>query len=532
MGDRKENQKNAIQKIDDTIYSMNYRLTKLKSDRKVENDNIKIGMYDSEIRQLESQIDYFIGMKEDAEIMLAKVEVEEERKKWEDLITGAILIGIVSENLRFANQVKSSLFEGLISGFDSSLSGESDNDDSVMGTAVEVAAASLVTKEMVEGIINNKEFQYMAKYDPTKMARLEEEFKLEYEAAIEYALRRAGIKLGDSFEENEIKFRDSLKLKNGFEQVQVKASMFEVKNPNVFDNPEDKIIFDRILKESMELAKATRMIQNKFIEDRCTFRKTNGFTKEIVKKEQDLYDSILEYTEELRVRAMADVNSGKNDSSALKLYQVALEFLDPIMIQLKRDIVLQKNNEFKMKMEMWHVYEKLSKDGPKPVTQLKKEAELEIKAYTKLDRMEKQKNLRKDDGIYMQTYAYAYEATQQLIGRLRNIERFNEQEKKWVMEKLAAITLHQVLSEEIKRSDSKGGLYSVEFQKKHSDDAVRILTTKLLKSKDFNNAMKDCMKGGVTRENCVRFLAKDMERIVAKNIKSMDPPAPTKSMSL
>ena len=542
MGSKKTEQLGLIETMDQIIAQLENRLRGLKEsmDKEVDRKGLSptegsadAGRLQKEIAAIESRLSYIRAEKKEAQKLLNAAEKTEERERIENIFKCAVYVGVVKENLR-AEAERGKRMRGQEAELWQNIGRSADE-------LFEKKTFRYVKRSDVEKIMKNPEFRMMAEQDETKLERECAELKDEYEHNMERTLSIAGEAVGDSFEENEEKFRQFLSNYNGFEKVyelmsDIRDDIFLSNGQESAQDEADKKEFAEIMKAVKELAMETGQLQKEFITGVSDFRQGNGYTRELIQKEAELCDRVETFSRTLISRFLeldrkkeelkrSYKEEGKDPTLADKLYDtnktgekitLVLKMATPIKQQLERDTVLQK-------MEMWEVYKQLQK-GRRPDTRMKKKnTGMQEKAWLKLKRMKKL--AMQKGGIYVEVADWAAEAAQQLMERANGKEPLSKRDEAFLREKMAAVVVNQIFLGEMKQYDNGAGegYYVRTLRKNQHKEVFLKLAKDLSETKEFQKVFSAYMKGGEGREKCMSFLAQDMEKEWTKKVKNRIP---------
>ena len=544
MGDKKD-ARSVLAMIEKTIYDLESRIGVLKQEGNPEtgkqSERVKQEMY-----TLTKQLEYARTAKRSIEQELQKNKKEEDRKAIEKILKYAMLVGVISENLRIrearekapARRTRSFLF----------------NPEEAADELFETEEFRYVTREDVEDILADQEFQEMAAEDPNRLEREAEDMRAEYALMMERALLHTGRDLPPAdFNEQEERFRAFLKRKNGFEEAIRTAGHFVREILPVIGTEEDKAYFSEVMKEVEELSVITRQLQEDFLVGDSSFEKGNGYTKELIEREKRLAKKIEDFGDrklhgEHGILTM-DPNS-EEATNAVRVYEHSQMMLSNIQRQMERDAVMQRNNELREKMERWRVYRHLSLANQEEVVRIPESEENNRRAWAKLQRMERmavQNSIAMEDelsedelqvrkmalvegrgGLQESTSLWASGELQTLMEDVGEPAR--ELSKEMVLEKLASLVLHQIITDETKRPQEEPRPYFKELEKRFGRNQFLKMARELAETKEFRNAMKPYIKGKKLRDECTRFLANDQEHSVALKLgglkRKLVPPNP------
>ena len=390
-----------------------------------------------------------------------------------------------------------------------------------------------VTEDMVEDILLNEEFQDMAEHDPNRLMREEQAVKDKYTRTMSRTLSLAGINGDMSFDEMEEKFRKLMEKKGAYEVVveKIRTQM----EPLLRDAGDevDKKFFNEFIKEALELNLELKEVEREFALGTSDFKKGNGYTRELIAKEEALYNKFNEYMNgHAMVRAMETADNTDDKSKKVhQIYARCLEFVNPLKAQLRRDKDLMENNELRTKMEMWQVYEKLPKGTAPTIKKIKAAADDEYKMWAKVDRIVR--SGLEIGGIYDETAGYAASQIQKVNNLVRTkkqnntIKNFTDAEKQTVKEQLAALVLHQIIADESSAPLNADKSHYKKFVSARLNalgrrDLFFSTARDFAKSKEFETVYNKYMKGGRFDSKIVRFMSEDMEKKMAKEIKALE----------
>lgn len=482
-----------------------------------------------EMGTVQVQIDYVKAAIEICEQQLKQAKDKEEKKKIENVMKGVMLIGAYNEIKRMSaeKEKKDEAETEIIKTYEEVL------EEKVKEIFVE-NKFRYVTQDKVEEILKNEEFKTMAEKDPTKLKRVEKDIRQEYENTMIRCLSYIGEEIGDNFKENEEKFNKKfLSVSNGFEAAYKvlkddirfqKDERYEyekgkrkkyTKELAQYGSDEDKKFFKEIMQEVDELAIQTRDLQNEFLLGRSNFIKGNGYTKELIEREQNVLNRLKEYKEAKNNDSLKDVEEGRDPTGSVQLMSLALEFIFPIEQQLGRDVVMQMNNELRQKMEMWYIYERLPKDSEHTVKKVSEKVDNELKAWSKLQRMKR--NAVGLGEIRTNLSDWAVENAAMLLARMKNPAPFTKEDEKTISLQFAAIVLSKVVDDEAKKKIEGPESYYAQVMKAGNRENFVALAEKLSVTKEFKNAMKKYVSKNSIREDVIKFLANDVEDVISKS---------------
>ena len=528
MGDNKEKEekKSALEMIDSSINQVNDRIYELQYRLDKETNPEEITRLKNEIGNATQQLNYVKGVKLEYEDQINQAEDDERKKKIESIVKMALFAGIIFEN----NRIKAERDRVI------------DKDREIVHQAqLDVAVKKIfgtnefrfVTEDMVEDILLNEEFQDMAEHDPNRLMREEQAVKDKYTRTMSRTLSLAGINGDMSFDEMEEKFRKLMEKKGAYEVVveKIRTQM----EPLLRDAGDevDKKFFNEFIKEALELNLELKEVEREFALGTSDFKKGNGYTRELIAKEEALYNKFNEYMNgHAMVRAMETADNTDDKSKKVhQIYARCLEFVNPLKAQLRRDKDLMENNELRTKMEMWQVYEKLPKGTAPTIKKIKAAADDEYKMWAKVDRIVR--SGLEIGGIYDETAGYAASQIQKVNNLVRTkkqnntIKNFTDAEKQTVKEQLAALVLHQIIADESSAPLNADKSHYKKFVSTRLNalgrrDLFFSTARDFAKSKEFETVYNKYMKGGRFDSKIVRFMSEDMEKKMAKEIKALE----------
>ena len=503
----------TIMNLEDRIGELKHKLSRFQGDEGSSNEENAqtIEALNREITTTEKQLDYCKTAKLEFEEQLNKDEKEEENRKIESALKMAIIVGAIRENLRLCYE-RDRRFEKKL---ELNLRQKAERETVKV---MEEENFRFFTMDMLDEVMNNKEFARMAEEDPNAIEHEEINLKDEYEAAIEQSLRMAGMELGHSFEENEKKFQKFQNENNGYSR-----GLYNLKNSPYKEDylklgsKEDQKLMKEIMDEINELQKITLALQEEFVSGESNFFNGNGFTKKLVDREFALVDKIEKFKKSIWDDRMM---KGNDNYDNVGLYTI-LEFMrTPIQKQAEKDRVLQKTNEHRKKSEMWTVYKRLPKNARPDIKQVSEMAEIEAKAWLKMQRMNKEG--MKKGGIYLDTSTWASEKVKNVYDACTSEKRISSADKEKIRDAMAALVLHQILDDELSREqDHKKRPFYDRYITKNCKESFDELTSEIANSDEFKKVFKAYTSGGDFKEKCLKVLAYDKERTMANEFKNL-----------
>lgn len=533
---KKQDAKSALTVIERTIYDLEQRIAELKQEGDPESGK-RPERVKQELDTLTRQLDYARMTKLRIEEEMQKIKKEEERKQIEKLLKCCMVMGAITENLRIRDARERDFMQ---------------RTSDVLLTLSEAADElfrnedfRFVTREDVDAIMEDQEFQEMAAEDPNRLEREEEDMRAEYERMIEQALLLHSKKpVAGDFAANQKMYHDSLKEENGFEEALRRSEDYIKETIPTIGSPEDVQFFMEVLKETTELAAITRHLQDEFLEGKSSFEKGNGYTKELIEREKQLVKKLTDYGEEKMSGEHGFMNMDQETPEAqnvMKLFERSQMMLTPIRLQSQRDAVLQNNNRHRERKERWTVYHHLATVRDGEIPEIPEAEDNRRKAWAMVRRVERlavrnsiapnvelteelfneRKKQMKEGrfGLLERTAIQAAAEIQTLLEMISDQKRQGELTKDTLREKLAAMVLFQIVSDEMKRPNDEPRPYYEELRKRKNQ--FRKIAKELADTKEFKDAMKNHFHSKTLKEDCLRFLADDHIKTVALQLGGM-----------
>ena len=275
----------------------------------------------------------------------------------------------------------------------------------------------------------------------------------------------------------------------------------------------------------VSLGKRVKTVQFDFVDGESDFQKGNGFTKELIDEEMRVFNRFDNYVSTHLLNRALETGEQKDKKSVdvRSIYTLALEFINPLKVQTNKDLAMNQNNELRKQMEMWQVYEKLKGSAPTE-KQKKAAADDEFKAWAKLDRMMRMG--AEIGGLYEETADFAMQKAQQILitaqQKKRDNTKFNNIEKNNIKEQIAALVLHQMIDNEAKSPTGSDKRHYEDYIRTRTKDRQSLFNSKVrdfANSPAFEAAYNKYMKGKDISANCIKFLANDTEKEMAKEVK-------------
>ncbi len=520
MPDKKNEKKKMIEKVDASINYLSARITELNLKLDQETDPEVIDEIKKSIQTATQQMNYEKSFKQEYEDQLKKIKEEEKRKEIDNIVKMAVFTGIMIENQR--NTI---IAERIME----------QSKDEVMMDQFEHAKKKVfaennfrfVTEDMAMDILANEEFHEMAEVDPERLNREEDAVKEEYNRVIQRTLSFYGMEVTGDFEKDEAAFSKAMEKKNSYELVAEGFKNDILPMVKKLNDPQEEKAFNEMYAQFMSLGKDIRDIQKQFVDGDSSFKDGNGFTREMVAKEQaisDLFNNYIGQTYLEKINEMAQKEPERAENY-VHIYARALQFVDPIAVQLNRDKLMAKNNALREKMEMWQVYEKLPKGAAPTVKKMKEAVNDEYRAWEKLERMARRG--AEVGGIYNDTTTWAVERAQDVFGRCKEKPPIEKVERKTVKYNLAAMVLSQMINDEASaplNSDKRH--YNAVTKRVPGKNRKQLFEAELktfAESPEFTKLYDKVMKGkGDFKQKCIKFIANDLEKKMAKQLKQTE----------
>ena len=551
MGNNKREIQDTMSAIDGTIHDLEERIAQLRGMGDPANGLLPPAV-EKELKVLTQQLDFTRMAKKTIEEQLQQARKEEDRRQLENVLKYAMLIGVINENLKI-REARERAFE---------------QRKSTYLTVKERIRAlfdseefRFVGEEDVDDIMEDEELREMAASDPNRLTRDALDMKAEYERMMKLLFTQNSQKLSNNFAENESKFRELLKKKNGFEEaLRDTGPRIEKEVPEV-GTEEDKAYFSEVMREIEELREITCRLQEDFLTGESSFEKGNGYTQELVDREVRLIQRIEDFGTKKMAWIITQDPEAKETLNAINVYELSQRLFYPISLQVDRDKVLQRNNALRKRMERWKVYSAIAKGGDGEVRSIEAAEDSRRMAWAKIRRMEKtaiangliaedelseqELEIRKRDlkegraGLEDDVTAWAAEEAQTLLEKLDQMEEDRKSgggqsgapaaklQKKdqgpasnsdQIMDQLAALVLQRIILEERKRSDEEPRPYYDEIRANMYQWKFRAMASELAKTKEFRSNIKQLIRGKDLRQECIRFLAEDREIFLAEKL--------------
>ena len=508
-----------ISMMDQTLNGLDKRRREISANLDSADNEEVAAQLKKELVELDNQMSAVKGARSEFEKQYAKAKTEEERKQLEKIIKMAIMVGIVSESLRFNWERQKQLEEDKEKARIEMEKMKAERFERAIDKIFAENNFRFVTRDMIDEIMNNEKFKEMAENDPDRLNREEMGMQDEYNAMMARALYRKNIQMGSNFAENEEKLRNKLKEKNEFEEAVPLLKKFISGDLEKYGEDEDKIFFIELLAAIQEFGSITRRLDDEFVSGQSDFFKGNGYTREIIEKERSITKRIREYGEKHRVLSLE--LSEKGDEKAINhmnLYQGVLLADGKIKGRCDEDEAKFRHNEFRKETEMWKVYKQLPEENGSRIRSVSQYAINEMRAWSKISRMEEISRIEGTGSLLSCLCDWAKEGAQDIMETLKGKTKISAVNKQKIKEKVASLVIFQMVDNEQKqKSESKPftGMVLKKFKKKNDLTEV---AKQLAKVPEFESIYEEYMKGGDYKEKCIQFLAEDAERNLAQQI--------------
>ena len=302
---------------------------------------------------------------------------------------------------------------------------------------------------------------------------------------------------------------------------------------------------EKLYKEVFEVGKENRALYDRFAMEESDFVKGNGFTKEIVSKEQDIIARLDDYTQNKILPVLNNMaNSGdENAEGYARVYKAALEFIHPMFVQRDLDNVLYTNNELRKRMEMWKVFERLPKGTSITKRMMQKAVDDEYKSWSKIERLKR--TGAEIGGLDKMVSEWAAESALKAFKTAKDArdserqsadaKKLTPQQKEDIKVQLAAMVLKSIIDIEKKKP--------VDAEKPHYDELIKVdkrgagtltyeelmktrfmdMAKEVAKDPSFVRAYNKYMKGGNFNTKTIRFIADDMDKKLAQDLSKRAP---------
>ncbi|MBQ4232243.1 MAG: hypothetical protein II699_03100 [Lachnospiraceae bacterium] len=541
MGDpkiKKDEQKTLMELLDDTIFELTGVLGSLKSQlssetrytegEQVESSPVVINIH-KEIGMVERQLNYIKTTKEHCIILLQEIEDEKKRKEMEETLKGVLIVGAINEFVRKKIAMEEEEKEHFMT-FEYDYKAEEKH---VVDELFKRKVYKYVTKEDVEAIKQDKELNEMVKEDPYKLEKEALFHKDRYERMMEQYMIECSFKnYGETFEEKERNFIGLLKIPNEFEKAKETIEKEVEHDKEVISKtltPEELETFDTICDEIKDLAKITRRRQQEFVTGKSSFKKGNGYTEKLIKREKDLCQKISAFKAQLEAKSMkllADMDMTDPDMIYVRDHMVApltyvSMFDSPIKNQSKRDACFLESRGVRIREERWDVYKNIPSKRNLVRAATRRVSRAESIALAKGERFEQRSEGK---GTNIQALASLANAASKAINYFHNINKGGEMppsDMHMVKDSMATIILFQVLSDEERvfgrgvPTPNRDALCENGFFVKNYTDEFVDMARNFAQTKAFDKAINK-IKGKNFEEKVVQFLTTDIEKDIAK----------------
>lgn len=525
MGSPKKKQQ-LLEVLDDMIRKLEERLRSLKAEGN--KDQPESEQQKAERYSLSRQIDYFKSTKKEFEEQLAREKTEEGRRKLENVLKAAILLGSIAENHRIMmQQLKGTESKaGFLGSF-------SDMLDRIFTSG----RYRYVSREDVEEILADREFQEMAELDPHRLDREAEDMKAECQRMMTVALHQVGIETEDDFDKTEAHFRRYLEENNGYQKALDRVEDFTQHELQEIGTREDKAFFREVMGEIRELSAVTQEIAAEYIAGNAGFAQGHGYTGELIEREKRLVARLTAYGDARMEEILSMGPEDPKTRDGIRVYQNVQMLLGPIRQQVERDSVMERNDRLRERMERWDVYRNLNAAN---VQETEARKELCRRAGAKLRRLERmavraglaytrelpdeeleqrRAALREGKGdVIAVTSSWTAEETQELLESLEPEEPMKDAELAAAKRRLAMLVVHQILVDEGRNRDGQPKPYTDYLNAHRNKLDFMGLADSLAETAEFRQVMDGLLNGQDGKEAILRFLAEDTEKHAARRL--------------
>ncbi|HBZ03159.1 MAG TPA: hypothetical protein DEO83_05030 [Lachnospiraceae bacterium] len=527
MGSPAEEKQKIIDMMNQTLNNIEVMRRELSAKLDKENDENQAFEIKKELSRLESQATTVKGARDDFEQQYAKLKTEEERKKFERIVKMAIIVGITSESLRVAWEKQKQLEADRDAALRERETLRRERFEKAVDRIFATMTLRYVTRDMIEDIKNNKKFKEMAEYDPDRLNREEKVKQDEYTNMMSRKFRRYSVKMSGNFEQDEEKLRKILETeKSGYEKALPVLKDFIEKKLDSLGTEADKEFFITLLKDMQEINDITKKLNMEFITKESDFIKGNGFTKEIYEKEQSIKNRLAEKEVHALQEVMSEYEKGNTtDNKKADVYQTVLLLKGHVTPQVDEDEVLYKQNEFRKETECWQVYQRLPEGSVASVVSVSEKNKNELRAWAKINRLTRITKYEDRTTLLGCLCDWSRDNTQSIMDSIKKKNKYSANEKNIIKEKFASLVLFQLVYDEQKLGFDPQPFTAMVtknnvFSKK---EMLNILAKNIALTPEFDKAFNKYMKGGNYRDNCIKFLAEDAEKQLAKTIEKNVP---------
>ncbi|MBR1507214.1 MAG: hypothetical protein IJ619_04365 [Eubacterium sp.] len=518
MASLAEQKKEILDKINMTLNNLDARKRELDAKLDKEQNPVEIARLKEDISNLEQQQVAVLGARDEFEKQYAEAKKDEEKQKVINTVKAAIIIGVAFGTLRMAWQSEKRMEEDRETV-------HADMEKRAVEKVFTENTFRFVTKDMIEEIKNNEKFIDMAKNDPELLLREEDEQRDKYNKLMERVFIQNGQKMSDDFEENEAHMREVFAQKSKFEEAAQSVVLFMKGDAyNKYATDEDREFFEAVEKEVLEIAVEHRRLRQEFVNGESDFKKGNGFTKELVDRELALKKKVDEHTARLLARVNEKATENKMSPEELdgnvKVYQGALEVQGFIKLQIENDMSFSSQNDFRKETEMWRVYQALPTGTVPAIKRITKKASEESKAQNKIKRLQQAVAREGRQSLLGGMASWAMDETTLVMNRLKNPAPISKEEQKTIKEQLASLIVYQLVDNDDKQKSVEADKPYFDVLKNSGDrrDELKSAAKQIAKSPEFEKLFKNFKKKDKFRDTCIRFLANDAERQMAKSI--------------
>ncbi len=539
MGDKKE-QKKAIELMEETIDKLQYRIDTLQNRLKDTSEAFMADNTDTvsdnelevilkEIEVAKRQMEYVKGAKKDAEILLAKEELREERERIEKMIKTAIVIGAISENVSIANArgfsiemnnvnpvLKQELIDDIF-----------DNNEYIFFKK---------DTAQLESVLNNKEYAMMAKTNPHKLEQEWRKFMNEYRTMVDVVLHQTGREATDDFDANQILFKTALRESNWYEKALGYTERDDYKRafaPGVATES-DRAFMDKVLKRTEKLFNRTKRLENELLESSEVFPVVLGYTKKLLDEEKALFDEVSEFVETKRLRTLELIKQvgeaqGKGNvpeelqkefESVQLVFAALIPFRDVFEKQYQKDRLQMKKNQLLRRMEGWDIFKQYNYNE---VVNMGNSERYTREVIEKENRMKAAAENRSK--IVQDATDWAVADVYTILEMLQYDKPYKKKDKEQIRLALARMAIYSIfMAEERKNSTKYRPVFMAVF--KANDDhggALEQMAENLAADKEFiKKTDSEFLNVKNTKVRLMNFISNDMEHQLAEKFSGID----------
>ncbi len=457
------------------------------------------------LEEVNSRIAQLTAKLQEAREQLEREKLQEEKKEAEKRKNNNIKGAIVAAATRIATDIELGNKVPLKDEFGNQI------DPEVIEELFTKTEFYHVTREMVNDIIENKEFQQP--HYATKLKREDINTGLEYRDLIRIELHRYGIAATGNAEKDEKEFIKSLENSNGFMIVENKLAR---KGDLTAMMGEDAGAFKDMQLFLKTVNRLSRESHKAFLRTRRNSMRDNGYKKELVDLEKELFKKVSDLEKKFWSRIAPDEQGNLPEGDIegnTKKYLLIREITYDIERQLKIDDCLQRNNALRQKREMWYVYEKLKGKQPSSMMQMKDLLKDEDEAWKKPQHLKKE-SVGKGQAVEFSA-DFAMIQTQILLDRINEHRQFDEADIKQAKTAMACLVIHQLIQNEQRETSEARKPYTTVFMANPTEEKLLKMAEQLIKTPGFNNMLGK--NGVVTDKSAIRFIVDGLDKDFARN---------------